>query len=173
MTADVEAERWVPMSLRRADGERGLLRALLMEAVRCALGEAGGRQAKRAQLAAEARRWITRANVGEPFAFENVCAWLGLPAHRLRRFVLEQVELLRPSAPVVARQGASRHPGALSARLREDRNARIREFRATGWKPRDIAERFDLSYASVIAICSEDGEEEIEESEGALEAAAS
>jgi len=107
MTADVEAERWVPMSLRRADGERGLLRALLMEAVRCALGEAGGRQAKRAQLAAEARRWITRANVGEPFAFENVCAWLGLPAHRLRRFVLEWVELLRPSAPVVARQGSS------------------------------------------------------------------
>jgi len=102
-----------------------------------------------------------------------VCAWLGLPAHRLRRFVLEQVELLRPSAPVVARQGASRHPGALSARLREDRNARIREFRATGWKPRDIAERFDLSYASVIAICTPDGAEEIEESEGALEAVAS
>src|SRR5438094_879645 len=44
MTADVEAERWVPMSLRRADGERGLLRALLMEAVRCALGEAGVRR---------------------------------------------------------------------------------------------------------------------------------
>ena len=53
------------------------------------------------------------------------------------------------------------------------RNARIRQFRAAGLKPRGIAERFDLSYASVIAICSEDGEEEIEESEGALEAAAS
>ena len=172
MIADVEA-RFVRTSLRRTDGERGLLCALLMDAVRCALGEVGGRSANSAELAAEASTWITRADVGEPFAFENVCAWLGLPAHRLRRFVLERVELLRPSAPVVSRQGASRHPGALSARLREDRNARIREFRATGWKPRDIAERFDLSYASVIAICSEDGEEEIEESEGALEAAAS
>ena len=167
MIADVEAERWVPMSLRRADAERALLRALLMDAVRCALGEARGPRPQRAQLAAEARRWITSADVGEPFAFGNVCAWLGLPAHRLRRFLLEQKELLR------ARQGASRHPGALATRLREDRNARIRELRTAGLKPRDIAERFDLSYASVIDICTPDGAEEIEESEGAPEAAAS
>ena len=166
MIADVEAARWVPMSLRRADGERGLLRALLMDAVRCALGEAGGPRPQHAQLAAEARRWITSADVGEPFAFGNVCAWLGLPAPRLRRFLLEQEELLR--------KGASRHPGALAARLREDRNARIRELRTAGSKLRDIAVHFDLSYASVIAICTPDGGKEIEgESEGALEAAAS
>src|SRR5437763_16793687 len=103
MTADVEAERWVPMSLRRADGERGLLRALLMEAVRCALGEAGGRQAKRAQLAAEARRWITRADVGEPFAFEYLWAWPGLLAPRLRGFVIGRGECHCRTSLVVAR----------------------------------------------------------------------
>ena len=165
MAAEVEGERLARMSLRRADGERGLLRALLMDAVRCALGEVGGRAANGAELAADARAWIASANVAEPFAFENVCAWLGLPAPRLRRFLLEQEELLR--------KGASRHPGALAARLREDRNARIRELRAAGLKPRDIAARFDLSYASVIAIGTADGAEEIEESENPLEAAAS
>jgi hypothetical protein len=159
--SDDVGEQTIPTSLRRAEAERSLLRALLMDAVHCVLEEVGGSPAKRAELAADARAWVASRGDGETFSFENVCAWLDLPSDRLRRFLLEEVGNLRATAAAIARQGASRHPSALESRRRRERNARIRELRAAGSKPRDIAERFALSYASVIAICTEPATAEV------------
>lgn len=154
-----------PTSLRRAEGERKLLRAILMDGMRCLLGEAGGPPAKRAQLAREARVWITSRDINEPFSFENVCGWLELPAGRLRRFLLEQAASRAGSAPVDGEE-ASDHPQALDARMREARNSSIRALRAAGWKPRDLADRFGMAYSSILFICADAPGEEIGESDG-------
>jgi hypothetical protein len=66
-----------------AAGERALMRAVLEDAIRCMGGEVGpGRQ--RAQLATDARRWVSAADPRWPFSFENVCDGLGLDPSCLR-----------------------------------------------------------------------------------------
>jgi hypothetical protein len=155
MIVEIEREACEPTSRRRAEAERGLLRAMLTDAVRCLLGEVGGPPEKRERLAIEAREWFAAENDFAPYSFENVCAWLGLPASRFRTFLLEQAA----SPAVIGRPGASRHPGALESRLKRERNARIQALRAAGTKPREIAERFGLSYSSILLICADDREE--------------
>src|SRR3989442_15937913 len=71
-----------------AAGERALMRAVLEDAMRCLIGEAGPRH-QRGALAAEARQWIETPDPRRPFPFENVCDGLGPnaanPGPRLRR----------------------------------------------------------------------------------------
>jgi hypothetical protein len=74
-------------------GARGLLLAVLEDAIRCMNGE-GSPCRDRARLASEARRWIVSRDEQWPFSFENVCHWLGLPAGRLRRHLLDRATAL-------------------------------------------------------------------------------
>jgi hypothetical protein len=167
----VEDEPCELNSPRRAEAERGLLHALLMDAMRCAFGEVGGPPKKRARLAAEARAWVTGRGDAEPFSFDNVCAWLALPAGRLRAYVLAQAGSPDALAPAMGRQGGSRHPEAHQVRLRRERNTRIQALRAAGETPRNIAERFGLSYDSIVLICSDGGGSERDDSEDEVTAA--
>lgn len=165
---EVENESCGPTSLRRAEGERDLLRALLVDAVRCLLGEVGGTPKGRARLATEARAWIASGDTAEPFSFENVCAWLEVPAGRLRGFLLEQAA---KGGLSVERDGPPLRPSALEARLRRERNSRIQALRAAGCKPADIAARFGLTYGSILFICADDHGAPVDES-GDVEGAA-
>ena len=95
-----------------AAGERALMRALLEDAIRCLGGDAWpGRQ--RAQLAEDARGWITAADMCWPFSFDNVCEGLGLEPSRLRGRLLRD-------APAPAATGASIQVDRRSARPRQE-----------------------------------------------------
>src|SRR5882724_2635778 len=67
--------------------ERGLMRALLEDAIGCLAGEIG-QQRERLALATEARQWIEDADRQWPFSFENVCDGLGFDAGCLRARLL-------------------------------------------------------------------------------------
>jgi hypothetical protein len=162
---DIEEEVGALTSRRRAEGERKLLLALLMDSVRCLFGEVGGPPTIRARLATEARAWIEKRHDAAPYSFENVCAWLELPAERLRRCLLERLASRGSPVPALGLDGSSRPPAALEHGLRGERNARIKELRAAGWKPRDIARRFGLTYGSILLICVEDHGDDIDEAE--------
>lgn len=66
------------MSLEQLSGERGLLTAVLVQAVRDATSHARGKQAQ--ELRQEARRWIGGAD------YQAVLAALGLPDDLLPKF---------------------------------------------------------------------------------------
>jgi hypothetical protein len=79
-----------------AAGERALMRAVLEDAIRCLRGEVGpGHQ--RAELAGDARGWITTGDMRWPFSFENVCEGLGLDASCLRDRLLRDAPAPRAS----------------------------------------------------------------------------
>jgi hypothetical protein len=99
-------------------------------------------------LIAEARRWIAMTGDSRPFSFENVCGWLGLPASRLRRTLLE-----RAGSDATVLDGPRRRT-AFAVGLRRERNNRIRALRKAGAKPREIAERVGLAYTSILQICA-------------------
>ncbi len=120
MTDENEDAACTPTSNWRVEGERSLVRAVLKDAIHCLLGEVGGPPAERVRLAAEARAWITNRSDAAPFAFENVCTWLDLPAKRLREFLLQQAASEASSTPIFGRE-------------------RNRPSRATGGEPDDIA----------------------------------
>src|SRR5919197_5874514 len=101
----------------RAAGDRALMRAVLADAIRCLVGEAGSRHQRRA-LAAEAREWIALADPGWPFSFENVCDGLGLDAASLRRRLLRDAPAPRLPAAPVPKLPAARQPGGRGVRLR-------------------------------------------------------
>jgi hypothetical protein len=75
--------------------ERGLLRAVLEDAVRCLGGEIGPAR-ERPQLAAEAREWITDADERWPYSFVNVCEHLELNADVLRTRLLKNAPEIPP-----------------------------------------------------------------------------
>jgi hypothetical protein len=136
---------------------------VLVDAVRCLFGEAGGPPAARDRLMAEARTWVANRNDAQPFSFENVCEWLGLPVRRLRRTLLERVASMAADA-VDDDSGDTRRPGSFADGLRRERNARIRALRKAGGKPRDIAEQVGMAYTSILQICAAD---EVNEQSGA------
>ena len=87
----------------RSESERALMRAVLVDAIRCVLGEVSP-LTERDYLAAEARRWIRSRDEYWPFSFENICAGLDLQAERLRRLLLGPREVLKTAyAPLVER----------------------------------------------------------------------
>ena len=135
----------------RAAGELAMLRALLLDAIQC-LEHQGCPKRARERLAAQARAWVARRDVESPFSFENVCAYLGLPVDRLRRILLRM-------AAVSARRcddagSLRRRSSAAEIRARAGRNTSIRSLRAEGMRPSDLAERFGLSYESILSICA-------------------
>jgi hypothetical protein len=161
MGVRTETEGYAALSPRRAEGERALLRAVLVDGVRCLFGEAGGPPSTRVRLMAEARTWIAKRNDAQPFSFENVCGWLGLPVERLRRTLLERVASMAADAVDDDGPGDSRRPGSFADSLRRERNARIRALRKAGGKPRDIAEQVGMAYTSILQICAaDDGNEQ-------------
>ena len=137
-------------SSARAAGEQAMLRAMLLDAIQCLEGQ-GCPKRDRGRLATEARAWVAQSHVGSGFSFENVCAYLGLPADQLRR------NLLRVAASRGQQDDASdlgRRASGVEIRARAERNQRIRSLRAMGLRPRELAERFGLSYESILAICT-------------------
>ncbi len=133
----------------RAEGERALLRALLLDAIRCLMGEAGP-AARRARLSAEARAWVASTDDPEPFSFENVCTWLRLPTDRMRS------TLLRLAADYARTfRGRPTLSFGVEERARAERNSSIVALRDAGMRPRELAERFGLSYAAILLICSQ------------------
>lgn len=86
-----------------AEAERALMRAILVDAVRCLAGEVSP-ATERQQLALQARLWVRSRDERWPFSFENVCAALDLQASRLRKLLLASPALLRTlCASLVAR----------------------------------------------------------------------
>jgi hypothetical protein len=159
----------IESSPRRAEGERALMHALLVDAIHCLLGE-GAPAAQRARLAAEARAWIENAGTHSwTLSFEDVCGFLNVSPARLRR------KLLAMAAEAAQRRANAtahvRRTGTAEHRARAERNRRIRELRKAGWKPRQLAERFGLHYAYILLICAQqdtdaedrggEGEEEV------------
>jgi hypothetical protein len=151
-----DADPPLPMSRAcsaRATAERAMLRAMLLDAVQCLEG-LGCPKRCRERLAIEARAWVVRRDAA-PFSFENVCAYLGLPTGRLRRILLR---LTAAGGGSHADAAASRRRASdAEVRARAERNDSIRLLREAGLRPAELAERFGLSYESILAICTPRG----------------
>jgi hypothetical protein len=135
----------------RASGERAMLHAMLLDAIQC-LEHQGCPKRSRERLAVQARAWVVRRDDESPFSFENVCGYLGLPADRLRSILLRLAD-----ASARRREDAGslrRRASASEIRARAGRNLTIRTLRASGMRPSDLAERFGLSYESILSICT-------------------
>jgi len=151
----IREESGAPMQMSsacsaRAAGEQAMLRALLLDAIQCLEGQ-GCPKRDRQRLASQARLWVLQRD-GAPFSFDNVCAYLRLPADHLRRLLLRVAERAAQRRDDVADVG--RRASSAEIRARAGRNQNIRSLRAVGFKPSDLAERFGLSYASILAICT-------------------
>jgi len=77
-----------------AEAERALMRAILVDAIRCLAGEVTPAH-DRMRLRSQARRWIASRDERWPFSFENVCAALDLQTARLRTLLLDSPAVLR------------------------------------------------------------------------------
>ncbi len=77
-----------------AESERALMRAVLVDAIRCLAGEVSP-LTERVRLASQARTWVRSQDEEWPFSFENVCAALDLQTARLRTLLLSPPAVLR------------------------------------------------------------------------------
>jgi hypothetical protein len=134
----------------RASGEHAMLRALLLDAIQC-LEYQGCPKRDRERLAVQARLWVVGRDANATFSFANVCAYLGLPADRLRRTLLRLADSARPVDDAASLR---RRSTAAEIRARAARNLRIRSLHSNGLRPGELAERFGLSYESIHAICT-------------------
>ena len=75
----------------RGERERALMRAVLVDAIRCLAGEVTP-LADRARMAAEARWWVTKRDARWPYSFQNICLGLGLDPGRVRTLLLGSAE---------------------------------------------------------------------------------
>ncbi len=92
------------------DPERSLMIAVLEEASRCFLNHCTSTDRKQRVLYEEARDWFAAPEQTHLYAFENVCAVLGIDADYLRRRIFavrDQRRALAAGAPVRARDAAS------------------------------------------------------------------
>ena len=164
----------------RGQGERALMRAVLVDAIECLTADVR-RSAARAQHATEARAWVATRDDQWPFSFDNICLALDLDAERIRRRLLQiAIDLPPASAPiprvreeevtamiragnplrvVAARFGISMPKVSilsrgLASRLKAERNIRIRALRASGWTVSALASHFGLSLFRIRRICS-------------------
>jgi hypothetical protein len=124
----------------RASGERALVLAVLLDAVRCLQGEHGrGRQ--RGRLIADARAWIASTDARWPFSFANVCHELGLDPDRLRPRLLRLAGALGSPAR-----------GPRGARPVHPREPEILGMIRAGHPLRAVAARFGLSVPRVSRL---------------------
>jgi hypothetical protein len=74
-------------------GSRGLMLAVLEEAIQCLAGDAKALAVRRrAREAARARQWLLTRDPTSLFSFESICAVLDLEADALREKLLRQAE---------------------------------------------------------------------------------
>ena len=128
--------------LTDVSGELALMRAVLVDAIRCLGGEVGPSR-QRAKLAAEAKAWIETRNARWAFSFENVCDQLGVDPERVRGRLLEMAA--RGPAAGSVEAPSPRRSRRLPA---EEIAAMIRE----GKPLRLVAERFGISIAQASAV---------------------
>jgi DNA-binding CsgD family transcriptional regulator len=100
---DLDGRALEPGLRRPGEGERGLMRAVLTDAIKCLGG--GGREGQ--LLKAEARRWLASRDLLWPFSFENICLALDLDAPTLRR----RLGIQPLSMPPRVNGTAAAHPG--------------------------------------------------------------
>ena len=77
-----------------AESERALMRAVLVDAIRCLVGEVSP-VTERLRLCTQARAWVSSHDEQWPFSFENVCAALDLQTARFRKLLLSPPAALR------------------------------------------------------------------------------
>jgi hypothetical protein len=74
-------------------GSRGLMLAVLEEAIQCLAGDARATaRRRRTREASRARQWILTRDPSSLFSFENICAALDLEADALREALLRKTE---------------------------------------------------------------------------------
>ncbi len=74
-------------------GSRGLMLAVLEEAIQCLVGDARATaNQRRAREASRARQWILTRDPSSLFSFESICAALELEAGALREALLRKTE---------------------------------------------------------------------------------
>ena len=74
-------------------GSRGLMLAVLEEAIQCLVGDARATaRGARAREAARARQWILERDPTSLFSFESICAILGIEANPLRDALLLKLQ---------------------------------------------------------------------------------
>jgi len=114
------------------DPERALMRAMLLDAVLCLIGQSAPAK-DRPRLTSDARAWITSRSRAWIFAFENVCEALEFNASYLRRrlFALAQSD--------GASSAASQHARTAGA-VRSIRKSTQRRRRALHCVPRRATE---------------------------------
>jgi hypothetical protein len=123
-------------------GERSLMRAVLEDAIRCLAGEGGPRR-ERAQLAAQARDWMSVIDPAWPFSFENICDALGFEVDGLR------ARLLRDAPSVTA--DADDVPAARPRRTLPAEHEIVCMIRA-GHPLRVVAETFGISISKASIL---------------------
>jgi len=75
---------------RGADGERRLMRAVLVDAIECYLKHMTTAVAKYRRLFHDTERWIFSRDVAWPFSFENICDALDLDPRPIRATLRER-----------------------------------------------------------------------------------
>ena len=111
------------------DPERALMRAMLLDAVLCLIGQSAP-AVERPRLAAEARAWIVSRSREWIYAFERVCEALDFDAAYLRRRLLQLAD---------AQAGGAQHARTATA-VRSIRKSTQRRRRAVHFVPRLAAE---------------------------------
>jgi hypothetical protein len=125
-----------------AAAERGLMRAVLEDAVRCLSGQVGPVR-ERPQLALEARAWIEAEDPRWPYSFVNVCDHLGFEAEQLR------TRLLRHAPEVDA---AGTPEPATRTRRESPAEHEIMQMIRAGRPLRVIAETFGISISKASIL---------------------
>lgn len=77
-------------AVERLSGARGLLMAILEDAIGCLEGASGGNELERRRLGVQAEAWIRSDDWEWPCSFNNVCQALSLEPALLRRRLLER-----------------------------------------------------------------------------------
>src|SRR5262245_48088633 len=160
-------------------GERALMRAVLLDAIECLTGNVS-RSRARAQHAAEARAWVETRDREWPFSFDNICSVLDFDAERVRKRLLahaitmpvvyeraprvreeEVTAMIRAGHPlrvVAAKFGISMPKVSvlsrgLASRLKAERDEHIWSLRRSGWTVSALASHFRLSLFRIRRIC--------------------
>lgn len=77
-------------AVERLSGARGLMLAILEDAIACLEGTSGGNDLERRRLAVQAEAWIRAEDSDWPCSFDNVCLALSLEPVPLRRRLLKR-----------------------------------------------------------------------------------
>src|SRR5262249_26237241 len=106
-----------------ARGEVALMRAVLLDALKCVHSQAGTPSPDEQRLAPEAQQWLFTDDARWPFSFVNICTVLGLDPEYLRRGLRcwQQTPRTRPTARGLPRRAvyrASHTPASPAPRRR-------------------------------------------------------